>query len=202
MRFLQSERGMTTDRLTAAVFKLSIDPPSTDSSEIFIDVAASGGIPGIAFETLPRLSNGMIVLPVSPGEESVSFEVFPREEGIGYNTLIVDFEIISTGEGLIADGLEGVFSSLIILNLKDPVRTLPFSENFDACDLESGDGSLPFGWEEIIVKQNSLGTGRWECSSSLFGVECNAYSEDGFNGDDCEVWLISPPVSLAGNWIR
>jgi len=196
--FLQSERVLSTDRLTAVVFTLSIDPPATDSSEIFIEVAASGGRAGSAFETLPAVSNGSITLPVSPGDETVSFDVYPDEEGIGYNTLVVDFEISGTGEGLIADGLAGVFSSLIILNTKNPVRTLPFSEMFDACESETGDGSLPVGWEEQVVIQNSRGTGRWECASGSFGLECNAYSVDGFNGDDCEVWLLSPPVSLTG----
>jgi len=198
VRFLQSERFIHSDHLAALVFTLSIDPSAPDSSEIIIEVAASGGSPGIAFESSPPVSNGLITVPVLPGDKTVSFEVYPNEEGIGYNSLIIDFEILDTGEGLIADGLEGVFSSLIILNTKDPVRKLPFMEYFDACDLETGDGSLPIGWNEYVVKQNSLGTGRWECASSSEGLACNAYAEDGFNGDDCEVWLLSPPVSLVG----
>ena len=196
--FLQAERTLNTNQLSAVVFHLAIDPPASDSSEIFIEVFSSGGLPGIAFETSPPVSNSLITLPVAPGDENVSFDVYPDGEGIGYSSVFIDFEITGTGEGLVADGLEGVFSSLVILNTKDPVRTLPFSENFDACDLETGDGSLPIGWEEQVVTQNSLGTGRWECASGSFGVECNAYSEDGFNGDDCEVWLISPPLSLVG----
>lgn len=196
--FLQPERTLNTDQLSAVVFHLAIDPPASDSSEIFIEVFSSGGLPGIAFETSPPVSDGLITLPVLPGDEKVSFDVYPDKEGIGYNSVFIDFEITGTGEGLVADGLEGVFSSLIILNTKDPVRTLPFSENFDACEQETGDGSLPIGWEEQVVTQNSLGTGRWECASGAFGLECNAYAVDGFNGDDCEVWLLSPPVSLAG----
>ena len=195
--FAQAERTMNTDQLSAVVFNLEIDPPAFDSSEIFIKVSSSGEYAETAFETVPSMINNLITIPVLPGYKNVSFDVYPDEKGIGYSNLFIDFEIIDTGKGLVAEGLKGVFSSLIILNSKDPVRLLPFSENFDACDLETGDGSLPDGWQEQIVTQNSLGTGRWECSSSSFGLECNAYSEDGFNGDNCEVWLLSPPVSLA-----
>lgn len=196
VKFLQSERTLNMDQLEQVIFKLAIEPPAPDSSEIFIEVSASGGLPGIAFETSPPIENGLISIPVLPGDETVSFDVYPSQEGMGYNSLFVDFEISGTGEGLVADGLEGVFSSLLILNTKDPVRELPFSENFNGCDLETGDGSLPIGWKEQVVIQNSLGTGRWECAASSDGLVCNAYSDNGFDGDECEVWLLSPPVSL------
>lgn len=196
--FHQHERTLNTDQLVPVVFYLDINPPASDSSIIFIDIFSSGGLPGLAFETIPQLSSGLIEVPVLPGDDVVSFDVYPNEEGIGYNTLFIDFEISATGDGLVADGLKGVFASLTILNLKDPIRTLPFFENFDACEQGSGNGALPVAWEEQVVIQNSLGSGRWECASSSFGLQCNAYSADGLNDDNCEVWLLSPPISLAG----
>jgi hypothetical protein len=196
--FLESGITLNTDQLEPVTFDLSIDPPASDASEVYVNVGSSGGLPGIAFRTIPPVSDGMIIVPVSPGDKIVSFEVHPDEQGIGYNTLFIDFEIVGSGTGLVSDGLAGVFSSLTILNVKDPVRPLPYSEHFDACDMDTGDGSLPAGWREQVIKQNSLGTGRWICAPSRSGLQCNAFAENGFNGDNCEVWLLSPPVSLTG----
>jgi len=195
--FLTKDQVIRTDNLIPVTFDLNIDPPAPVASFIVIYISSTGDYAGTAFTSSPGIAGGKIELHVNAGDKRASFTITPVEERIGYSNIVIDLEITDTGEGLYAGGLTGVYSSLTIINTKDQGRSLPFIENFDDCDLEGGSGSLPAGWEEVVIQQNSLGTGHWVCSPAFEGIECNAFSMEGGTGDSCEIWLLTPPVILS-----
>jgi hypothetical protein len=192
--FYESDVTMNVTDIGAVYVPISIEPPAADSSVVFIDVYASRSPMNRFFRTEPPMQSGLVTLQVVKGDENISFKVSPFDEEIGNDGIRIDFEIIDVGDGLNASGLQGVFTSLVVLSVQSRVMVLPFLESFNSCD--EGDGSLPAGWVQQIVKQNSLGTGLWVCSPAFEGVECNAFSNDGREGDACEIWLVSPPISL------
>lgn len=192
--FKTTDQQISTDNLQPVNFLINITPPAPVTSTIIVDINSTGGQAGMSFNTIPQTAQGQIEVPVNAGDNQASIEISPVEEGIGFDNVIVDLEIMNTGKGLSTEGLFGVYASLIILNNKEQVRELPFMESFDEC--ESGIGGLPPGWEEEVVTQNAFGTGHWVCSKGFRGVECNAFSSGGIKNDSTEVWLLTPPVSL------
>lgn len=194
VRFETIDQQISTDDLHPVTFQLSIDPPAPEVSNIIIDLKSTGGREGISFEINPSPFMDQIELPVDAGDSQAIINIAPIADGIGFSNILIELEIIGTGEGLSAEGLFGIYSSLTILNNKDQQRSLPFQESFDEC--ESGRGGLPPGWEEKVIVQNSFGTGHWVCSGSSRGIECNAFTSNGINNDSSEVWLLTPPISL------
>jgi hypothetical protein len=192
--FKTTDQQISTDNLQPVNFLINITPPAPVTSTIIVDINSIGGQAGMSFSTIPQTAQGQIDVPVNAGDNQASIEIAPVEEGIGFDNVIVDLEIMNTGTGLSAEGLFGVYASLIILNNKEQVRELPFLESFDQC--ESGNGGLPPGWKEEVVIQNSFGTGHWVCSKGFRGLECNAFISKGFKNDSTEVWLLTPAVSL------
>jgi hypothetical protein len=185
-----------TDNLAPVTFTLGISPKAPSASTITIAVSASGGAAGTAFTTNPALSSGKIEVSVDKDATSASFTITPVEAGILYDDVEIDLEILSTGSGLKTNGIAGVFSSLTIENKKEQGRPIPYLESFGNCDDEGGEGGFPSGWEEVVATQNAQGTGHWRCAPGFDGFECNAFSEDGAEGDACEVWLVSPQIGL------
>ncbi len=196
--FTSITKTIDTDNLSTVSFEIGIEPGSISTSVIIVKVSSVGGEAGTAFITTPDITDGRIELPVVEGDTIVSFTVTPVQEGISFEDIRVDFEILDTGPGLRTEGLDGIFASLYIENNKSLSRELPFIENFDTCDEPDGSGDLPGGWEELVILQNSLETGDWRCSPGFDGYEVNAFSSEGNEGDGCEVWLVSPAIDLSG----
>jgi hypothetical protein len=188
---------ITTDELSPVTFNLSIDPPAPMASSITIDVTSAGGDYGVEFVTNPALSGGEIELVIAEGDTNSTFTVTPMEANIGFDNIDIAFEIFTVGEGLETAGLIGLTSSLFIENLKEEsTGGLPFLEYFDDCDGAGGTSSLPPTWEERVLTQNSVGTAHWVCAPGFDGVECNAFSDAGDEGDGSEAWLITPVIDM------
>ena len=194
--FAEESITISTDDLSDVTVTLNLDPAAPQSSTIKVGVTASGGEPGTAFTTSPSMSNGVIEVPVQEGATTASFTVTPLEEGISYDNVEINFEVIEVGSGLKIEGTTGIYSTLLIENKKSTGRPLPFSEPFEECE-EGGSGELPEGWEEIVALQNQQNTAHWGCVSYPdVGVGINAFSDEGGEGDSSQVWLVSPRVGL------
>lgn len=196
--FARPHQTITSNNLVPVTFALWIEPPAPTASYVRIAISETGASAGEVFQFIPAPEQGIVELPVTSGTGSVELGIIPLEGGLGFGNLAVDLEIMSTGEGLVTDGLRGVFGSLILLNFRDQTRTIPYQESFETCDASGGSGTLPAGWQEMVIAQNSVGTAHWVCSPAFDGVECNAFSDRGTDGDSSEVWLLSPPVDLTG----
>lgn len=194
--FAQESYSTTTEDYSPVTITLNLEPKASSSSTITVGLTATGGEAGTAFTTSPSMSNGLIEVPVEKGASTATFTVTPQEEGIAYDNVEVEFEIIETGSGLKTEGLTGVYSSLLIENTKSTGRPLPFTEPFDECG-EGGSGELPDGWEEIAALQNQQNSAHWGCVSYPdVGVGINAFVDAGGEGDSSQVWLVSPRVGL------
>jgi hypothetical protein len=197
--FSSGNISITTDDLSPVTFSLSIEPPAPITSSITIDVTAAGGDAGVEFVTDPPTRSGEIDLAVAQGDTNATFTVTLQKENIAYDNLTIAFEIFTVGEGLETSGIVGLTSSLFMENLKEePTSSLPFIEYFDLCDGGGGGGTLPAEWEEKILTQNSKGTAHWVCAPGFDGVECNAFTAAGEEGDASEAWLITPIIDLSG----
>ena len=192
--FAKESISITTDSLRDVTVDLNLDRAASKNSTISVGVTASGGEPGTAFTTTPSMDNGVVEVPVDKGASTASFTVSPIEDGIGYDNVELEFEIIEVGSGLKLEGLTGISSTLLIENTKSTGRPLPYKQPFETCD-EGGSGELPEGWEEIVALQNQQNTAHWVCSARG-GIQVNAFSGDGSEGDSSQVWLVSPRVGL------
>ena len=185
----------TTDDLSPITVNLTIEPSAPEASEIV--VAISGAEAGTVFTTTPEMSNGEVTLNVEEGANSASLTVTPKEEGIGFDDVVLQLSLSSVGDGL-TTGLT-TSSQINITNAKDTGEPLPFMEEFESC-AEGGSKEVPpEGWTEEVVQQNAEGSAVWKCIAegrAQQGIEANAFvpgSEDNINS---EVWLISPRIDL------
>lgn len=194
--FITPDQTIDTENLDSITFYLEINPSAPTNSYIIINFISRGGSPGVAYRTSPEIHGGHIKLPVNGGETGSFFKIIPIKEGIAFNNVSINMEIIETGEGLSSRGIIDAYTSLTIINKKMQERRLPFIENFDECERSDGGGGLPAGWEEIVIQQNSRGTGHWKCSTGFGGIECNAYSSEGMDNDSCEIWLLTPRIDI------
>jgi len=192
--FAEESITIDTDDLKDVTVDLNIEPAASKDATISVGVTASGGEAGTAFTTSPSISGGIIEVPVEKGATTASFTVSPIEDGIGYDNVELDFEIIEVGAGLKTEGLTGVASTLLIENKKSTGRPIPYSQPFETCD-DEGSGEMPDGWEEVVALQNDQNSAHWGCSARG-GVQINPFSGDGGEGDSSQVWLVGPRVGL------
>lgn len=194
VKFAEESITISTDDLSDVTVEFNLDPAASKNSTIRVGVTTSGGEPGTAFTTTPSMSNGVIEVPVQEGSATASFTVSPIEEGIAYDNVEIQFEIIEVGSGLKLEGTTGISSTLLIENKKSTGRPIPYSEPFEECD-EGGSGGLPEAWEEVEALQNQQNSAHWGCSARG-GVQINPFTNDGGEGDSSQVWLVSPRVGL------
>ena len=188
---------ISTDDLSPIKVSMSVNPSASENSSIRMIV--TGATYGDEFTTDPELVNGEIEVPVSSGAGSAQFEIIPNEEGILFDDVNMEFEIIAVGNGLETAEFAGRFLNFTIVNNKQMGVGLPYTETFDVCGI-SGSGQLPpEGWEQRVVAQNSVESGIWTCytGQDAVAIQANAFNSQGFSGDDyAEVWMVSPLVSI------
>lgn len=195
--FSQSSTEITTDDLSPVNVTLDIQPAAPSNSTISLIV--TGSTYGETFTTTPALNAGQINIPVTSGATSAQFTIIPDEDGIKFDDVDLEFEIISVGGGLQVNQFDGRFFNLTITNNREQGTGLPFTEDFNVCG-PSGSGDLPpTGWEEVVVTQNSFGTAGFTCytGQSTTAIQANAFSPNGTTGNDySEVWMITPLIGL------
>ena len=189
---------ISTDDLSPITVSMDIAPAAPSNSTISLIVA--GATYGDVFTTDPELSSGEIEVPVSSGATAAEFTIIPNEEGILFEDINLEFEIVAVGGGLTTQNFEGIFLDFTIVNNKEQGSGLPFSQTFSMCGPE-GSGELPpEGWEQVIVAQNSFETGGFACynGQGVTGLQANAFSPDAPNEDPdyTEVWMVTPLVGL------
>jgi hypothetical protein len=195
--FQTSDYSLDTDSLYDIEIIISIDPPAPVSSNFTILFVTTGGNPGTAFTTIPAITDGKVILPVKAGDSFVSFTVTPVEEGITEDDVEIEFEIFGLEDGFITDGINGVFSNMLIESKKVTERIVYFEDIFGNCALD-GNQEFPEEWTEVEVLQNSLNTAHWLCST--YPEPClsiNPFNDGGAEGDGSEIWLISPQINLS-----
>ena len=195
--FNQMSTEITTDDLSPVDVTIDIEPSAPSNSTIALIV--TGSTYGETFTTSPALTTGQINIPVTSGANSATFSIIPDEDGIRFDDIELEFEIISVGSGLQLNDFDGRFFTLTITNNREQGTGLPFAEDFDLCG-PSGSGNLPpTGWEEVIVAQNSLSTAGFACytGQNTTAIQANAFSPNGTAGNDySEVWMITPLIGL------
>jgi hypothetical protein len=201
VRFSAPEVEVVTDTLTPSAITLELTPAAAQASNVRI--IAPQNAYGSLFITDPPLSAGEIIVPVSSGATSASFELIPLEEGIGFEDFQQEFEIIAVGPGLSTNEFDGRYLSFNLVNERVQEDDLPFVENFGVCGPNGSFELPPDEWTLIDVAQNSFGTGGFFCytGQGVTGVGTNPYTQAGIEtqGDDySEAWLISPQISLGG----
>ncbi len=196
VNFVESSINRTTDDLSDITVEFSIDPPAPQNSEF--TVALTGAEAGTVFSTTPAISDGEVVVTVNSGATDASFTVSPIEEGIGFDDVVLNMELVSAGSGL-TTGLTTV-SVINITNARDTGEELPFTEDFDGC-AEGGSGEpIPEGWSQEVIQQNAEGSAVWSCvDAGFFGfeaVQANAFVPGSDDQTSSEVWLVSPRINL------
>ena len=191
----------TTDDLSPITLNLTIEPSAPEASEIV--VAISGAEAGTVFTTTPEMSNGEVTLNVEDGANSASLTVTPKEEGIGFDDVVLQLSLSSVGDGL-TTGLT-TSSQINIANAKDTGEPLPFEEDFSICsDTTKSDSAQnaeipPKGWSQQVKAQNAEGSAVWNCIGEFFnvtGVQANAFVPGSNDESSSEVWLVSPRINL------
>lgn len=189
---------INTDDLSPVTVSMNIEPAAPSNSTI--SVIVTGATYGESFTTDPALASGQIDVSVAQGATTAEFTVIPDEEGVGFEDITLEFEIITVGSGLATDEFDGRFLDFTIENNRDPGSGLPFTETFNNCGPDGNGEAIQEGWEEVIVEQNSFGTGGFFCYSgqSVVGIQANAFSGDAETEDPdyTEVWYISPVIGL------
>lgn len=195
VNFMDEVIDRTTDDLSPIIVDFNIDPPAPKDTEFMVSI--SGAEAGTVFTTTPAMSGGQVTVPVLQGESTASLTVTPVEDGIGFEDVILQLEIVSTGDGL-TTGIT-TSSQINIVNAKDTGEPLPFLEVFESC-AEGGSKEVPPpGWTQEVVQQNIEGSAVWKCIAegrALQGVEANAFVPGSNDLTNSEVWLITPRLDL------
>ncbi|PTB97691.1 hypothetical protein C9994_01565 [Marivirga lumbricoides] len=189
---------ITTDDLSPATVSMSISPAAASNSTI--SVIVTGGTYGETFTTDLALAAGQIDIPVAQGATNAQFTIIPNEEGIRFDDINLEFEIISVGAGLSTEEFDGRFLDFTIENNKEQGTGLPYIESFNNCGPDGNGEAVQDGWEQIVIEENSFGTGSFNCytGQGVVGLMANAYSGDAEyeDPDYTEVWYISPVIGL------
>lgn len=196
VNFEQEAIDRTTDDLSPIEVNFTIDPPAPTNSEFTVSV--SGAEAGTVFSTTPAIANGEVVVSVTSGATSASMTVTPIEDGIGFEDIILELELVSAGDGL-TTGITTA-SQINIANAKDTGEPLPYLEDFTGVCGPDGTGEVPpEGWTEQVVQQNGEGSAVWGCIGEFFGevgLQINAFVPNSQDQTSSEVWLVSPKLNL------
>lgn len=189
---------ISTDDLSPATVTMSITPAAPSNSTI--SVIVTGATYGEVFTTDPAVAGGQIEVPVTAGATSAEFSIIPNEEGIRFDDINLEFEIISVGAGLSTEEFDGRFLDFTIENNKEQGTGLPYVESFNNCGPDGNGEAVQDGWEQIFIEENSFGTGAFNCytGQAVVGLMANAFSPDAQNEDPdyTEVWYVSPIIGL------
>jgi len=195
--FTIGQETITTDDLSPVTYTITITPEAPLESSITVGFSVTGGEVGVAITTDPAPTGNQLVLPVSAGATSVTFDIVPLEEGIAYDDIQIDLEIIDAGEGLEVAVLANSFSQLIIQNNKAAgAEELPYTEDF--LTMSHGSTDFPLGWHQVVVAQHLGEPAQWIFSGfpGEGGLEINPWDANGAIDDPAEIWMISPRISL------
>ncbi len=178
---------VTLDPVTV---EISLTPAAATNSTVTVNFSGGEG----TFTTSPALSGNSVELPVSAGDQSVSFTVTFDRASLPDQNVVVNMSFGVPGPNI---GTGITITSSINVPFLD-LQTIPYAEPFGGAGVASCDEITfpPAGWVIETVEGNPGGDGTWRCitgADSVFtftgtGVEANAF----ITGETIDAWLVSP----------